>query len=235
MNKEAFVRGYLEKAAGLTSELIGSSVVNPLNLSLGSLIPVGAAASMVTPTETKPQQVESAKETATNFIPGVAYYRLGKRLGRSVKDMEDLGAEGARGRMLSEQFGAFTSPVAATAGGAALLGSVLAAIALMKGRSRADVRDAGVAGAGVGATIGWGLGSGAQLIGALSSMLPARRDDKQQLAYEKAPGGTLKNLLVPGVSAYNLGRRLGYTRKYDDKATEQERQDRRIQYVKQVK
>jgi hypothetical protein len=81
--------GELTKASGYWSELAGQ--FNPLNIYGGSL--AGGAAALATPTKTQGEIAEAdtggvGKVLANLLIPGVAPYRMMKRLGTSIRGPE---------------------------------------------------------------------------------------------------------------------------------------------------
>lgn len=76
--QEAFV-DELEKLSGKKTELAGAFGLAPIN---GPLLPVSMIAAMITPNRKKADIEKQNKKTWSNFIPGVAPYRIIKRVFR---------------------------------------------------------------------------------------------------------------------------------------------------------
>ena len=67
---------------------------------------------------------------------------------------------------------------------------------------------------GLGAVAGAGL----PLLGAaIAAVATKRRGIAEQYRYERTPGYGVLNYIVPGMARYNEFKRLGYSRRYDNK------------------
>ena len=135
------------------------------------------------------------------MIPGMGAFNLYKRLGRTAQEFREGHPEEGMSSMVPEYAGRFTAPI--LSGG---LGALL-------GAGAGSLVDNAEAGAMIGGGAGALLPS---LIGALTAAGTPTRGPAEQLEAERTPGW--KNLLYPGFAEHNYWKRLGYSRRYDDKA-----------------
>ena len=204
MNKAQTIGYQLVKRAGPTSEVLGAGVT-------GGLANLGAALAALGTQTRMPEDVgEGGQAGLTNFIPGVGGYRTLKRLGASAREYER--DTGEKTQLVPEFFGRLTSPVAL-----ALLGALAGGVS---GRFAGGKGDP-ASGALLGALIGGGTGALSNVIGSGAGILSKHRTKPEQYAYEKS-SPTLTNLLVPGMADYNITKRLGYTREWDEQARQDE-------------
>ena len=157
--------------------------------------------------------VDNAR-SSTSILPIAGSYRLGRRIGRTSDDFQqDRRAAGRGSKLYGEFLGGFGSTLAAGAAGAGIGAGI--------GRLTGDKNQAStLAGAGIGGGIGLGLSGLAQLLAYPASAITDRRDEQAQREYETGSGAA--NWLVPGMSNYNMMKRLGYSRAYDDEARDEE-------------
>lgn len=136
------------------------------------------------------------KGVSKNLIPGVANYRLAKRLkGQAIR--QDRKHKGnAVNNLLGERIGPFT----------AILGATLAGGLTGKG-IEALTKNTGARYTSKGMLIGAGAGTLSSIIGGIIAGIKRRRTAKEQVEHDKKL--RLSNYLVPGVAEYNSYKRLG--------------------------
>jgi hypothetical protein len=207
--QEAYGNGFVEKCAeaGVDPEsLVKFAEATPLSdflgAMVGSLVPhagplatgIGASAGLLSDDF---KEHDSSKLKA--FIPGVGGYRLGRRLSSQVKhEQEDARKLGRKdvspvAHATAERLGQLTSILASTA-----LGGGLGAMVNKKDRGK---------GFRVGAGLGAGAASLANLGGLIAAGVKRRRTKEEQLDADSE--STLDKYLVPGLATYGASKRMG--------------------------
>lgn len=208
-NKSAYIKGFC-KAAKIYNknpeELIkfaaeSTPAKEVLLGGLPGMIPyVGPGASTIGGLKALLEDVDDEAKphegVSKNLIPGVANYRLVKRLkGQAVRqDRKHKGS--AVKNLLGEILGPSTSIIGSTLAGSAL-GAGLNAL---RGRRASD-------GAITGALIGSGAGALSSIAGGIIAGIKRRRTAQEQVDHDKEL--RLSNYLVPGAAVYNRYKRLG--------------------------
>lgn len=201
MGNIAFVIGRgMAKLAAVPSEAISHFGYGHIPL-LGSFLTLpGVATGLLSGAYTPEEQIGAAGAGLTNLIPSVGSHRMMRRL---LTASQETQAPAESSGLASEVVGPITSSLLAAGLGAALGG--------LTSRSRRK-GEAMMTGAGIGST----AGAAANLLGLLASALTKRRSREEMEKYDRSP--QLLNWLVPGMGTYNLAKRLGYSKKYDEAA-----------------
>lgn len=196
----------LRKTAGVGTEVVGT-MFDPFSV---MSLPAGYLSGA-----SRRETVENA-DKSTSLLPIVGSYRLGRRIGRTSDDFKrDRESAGRPSKMWGEVLGPSTSML--TAG---LLGAGIGAGtgALGPGGEELSRGQRALLGALAGGTTGMTLGGLANFLAPGAAAVTDTRDEDAQRRYETGSG--VSNWLVPGAARYNLFKRLGYSRAYDDEARE---------------
>jgi hypothetical protein len=180
------------KSAATTSEVAGE-YLSPLMWGAAGPVSnqVGKGIAALTDPYTQ-EDVEGLydRDVSNILLPGVAGYRNAKRLARTSR-----ATHGDLSPYLSEEAGKLTSALGPAAIGALLGGAIDG--------------DSGMAG---GALLGGGAGLLANYVGAPIAAALTDPSDEEDFKSESV----LKNLLLPGVGAYNQHKRLGLSQRKHD-------------------
>jgi len=184
IRSQMFLTGYQAKEAA------ADPVLDTLGAAAYSSVvpPIGPITKYISPDDVNQAQDSLRKgSAAAALVPFYNSYRGGKAVSvLNEKLHKEYGDKHPKRQMLGEDIGVFTSP-AVPAG----LGMAIKGYPGMK---------AGLAGSGL-----------AMLVAAVSAMVANRRTYKEQAEHD-TKGATAGNLLVPGVAAYNVLKRLGASR-----------------------
>ena len=183
-------------------------------LTMGIPSQVGGIAGQVLPDEDKEKYIDMVQNQtqAASLIPGVGAYRLNRRVRASGNESRRRGARHVTGNRTGEFWGPLTST--ALAAGAGALGGA----ALPSAFGRTDDRIAG------GAAVGAGVAGAATLAALVAAAVRKRRTDEEQATHDDSGGNAAASWALPGVGAYNVLKRLGQTRSWDEEADTREEQ-----------
>lgn len=208
----------LVKKASLGHEAagyLGTSLIPFVGPIYGAANGVGELAGMLTDTQSKDEQTEESKSKWTNYIPGMSGYRLTKRLGRSVQDID----KGDYSKLVSESAGSLTSPLVA----ALLLGGLGAGVGGLAGGSS----DSAAQGAALGGLGGLAAGALASPVRALTAYFGKGRSDA-----DRENTSVFKNLVIPGEAMHNRMHRYKETAgEYDRAGRDEELAERRAKKI----
>ena len=138
------------------------------------------------------QVLKDNKNTASEFLPGVASFKLSKQ--RRVVENKLKNKNNKSNKTLSEELGSYTSGALAT-----LIGALIAGARASKGDRRALSY--------LGGSAGLVASGSASLLGGLITNFTKGRDKKDLKKYYNN-NSTLYNYLIPGVAEYNRWKNL---------------------------
>jgi len=205
MNKSAELiarLGRLEKrAASPESSYIGNALINSVPYSQLVQVPGMVAGMVASPND------DYTDNTWLDFVPGAAAYRQTQRMRAPGQELAD---KGNLNPYYHELLGGISS---------SLVGAGLGGLAGHALGSLSDNEDARVPSALLGSMLGAHLPGG---LGALAALFTSTRTPEEQKEHDKNKS-LLGNYLIPGLSFYNLHKRLGSTRAADAAAREEEK------------